>query len=252
LDISEIRKQFRARDGRFSGYLLSRDDDKTIRCPFCGAPYRKIIPSFTAQLVCDYCGATFRTPPSMGVEVPRCQNHPERYAVGKCNDCGGEFCNECLQTYDFDTRDGHALLYLCPDCLENRETNKLNSIIFAGILLFLAGFVALIAVWPIGILFIIGGAGATLIGATRKTKTKATISKPNAETEETQTASETDWEEADKLYGDLIAKYAEHWGISTGAQLLEDEIKAYTWHGDSWPDAVRKVYRNHRKRTSFS
>jgi hypothetical protein len=91
-----------------------------------------------------------------------------------------------------------------------------------------------------------------LIGATRKTKTKATMPQPNVETEETETVSETDWEEADKLYGDLMAKFGEHWGVSTGVQLLDDEIKAYTWHGDSWPDAVRKVYRNHQKKTSVS
>jgi len=228
---------------------LSSDDVKAIRCPFCGAPYKKIIPSLTAQLVCDYCGATFRTPASMAGDAPRCQNHPERYAVGKCNDCGGEFCSDCLQTYDFNTRDGSATLYLCPDCLQARTSAKYNSYILSGIAFTLIGLVLSIAVWPAGILLIAGGIGMLVYGAANKNKTKIEVQQRSPEeTEETQTSSETDWEEADELYGDLLAKYGEHWGLSTGAQLLEDEIKAYTWDGYAWPDAVRRVYKNHQKK----
>jgi len=110
----------------------------------------------------------------------------------------------------------------------------------------------LVVVWPLGIaLFILGGASIAY-GASRKLGGEApSIEKPEvgpSETEGTEEPSESDWEEADKLYGALLTKYGEHWGISSGASLLEDEIKAYTWDGYTWPEAVRKVYARQQKK----
>jgi hypothetical protein len=101
---------------------------------------------------------------------------------------------------------------------------------------------------PIGILVIIGGVGTAVVGFSKKPNGETT-SGTEAEAEETGQLPENEWEEADRLYGSLLAKYSQHWGASTGAQLLENEIQAYTWHGDTWPDAVRKVYRQNQKKT---
>jgi uncharacterized Zn-finger protein len=227
---------------------LASEDGKTVRCPFCSAPYRKIIPHDAMQLKCDYCGATFVIPPKIGVDIPRCQNHPESRAAGKCNDCGGEFCEECLKTYNFTTRDGSALLYLCPNCLRKREGAKADSLILTGIGLALVGAVACFILLPIGILIIIGGVGIAVVGFSKKPNGDTTFEQ-EPEAGEPEQSAESDREEADRLYGDLFAKYSQHWGTATGAQLLEDEIRAYTWHGDTWPDAVRKVFRQNQKKT---
>jgi hypothetical protein len=46
-----------------------------------------------------------------------------------------------------------------------------------------------------------------------------------------------------------LDKYTEHWGVRTGAELLEDEIRAYTWAGVSFGEAVNKVYERQKKKT---
>jgi hypothetical protein len=229
---------------------LSSNGEDAIRCPFCGAPYKKLVPQDVLQLNCDYCGATFRPPPKIGLEIPRCGNHPERYAVGKCNDCGGEFCSECLQTYNFSTRDGSALLYLCPDCLRERESKKADSFILGGGAIAFVGILMSFIFWPIGMLVIAGGVIEIVYGISRKPKGGAVTREPRVKAEEPETAPDSEWQEADKLYDVLFTKYSQHWGISTGAKLLEDEIRAYTWHGDSWPEAVRRIYtRQEKKKT---
>lgn len=227
---------------------LSSNGEDAIRCPFCGAPYRKLVPQDVLQLNCGYCGATFRPPPKIGLEIPRCGNHPERYAVGKCNDCGGEFCSECLQTYNFSTRDGSALLYLCPDCLRKRESNKADSFILGGVAIAFVGILMSFIFWPIGMLVIAGGVIEIVYGISRKPKGGTVTREPRVKAEEPETAPESEWQEADKRYDVLFTKYSQHWGISTGARLLEDEIRAYTWHGDSWPEAVRRIYTRQEKK----
>jgi uncharacterized Zn-finger protein len=227
---------------------LSGENGKVIRCPFCSAPYKKIVPHDALQLKCDYCGATFTIPKKIGIDIPRCQNHPDSYAGGKCNDCGGEFCGECLKTFNFSTRDGSAVLYLCPNCLRNRERKKADSLILTGVGLVLFGVLACFIFLPIGVLVIIGGVGTAVVGFSKRSNGETAFG-TEAETGEPGQLSESDWEEADRLYGSLFAKYSQHWGAATGAQLLENEIRAYTWHGDTWPDAVRKVYRQNKKKT---
>jgi len=227
---------------------LSSNGEDAIRCPFCGAPYKKLVPQDVLELNCDYCGATFRPPPKMGLEIQRCGNHPERHAVGKCNDCGGEFCSECLQIYNFSTRDGSALLYLCPDCLRERESKKADSFVFGGVVFVFVGILMSFIFWPIGMLVIAGGVIEIVYGILRKPEGGAVTREPRVEGEEPETAPESEWEEADRLYDVLFTKYSQHWGISTGASLLEDEIRAYTWGGNSWPEAVRKIYRRQEKK----
>jgi uncharacterized protein YacL len=48
--------------------------------------------------------------------------------------------------------------------------------------------------------------------------------------------------EAGRLYDKLLAKYVNHWGYQTGTRILNEEIAANRRHGDSFAEAVRKVY----------
>jgi len=91
-------------------------------CPFCGAPYRKLIPAGTVQVRCEYCGAMILVPPKLR-EVQRCPNHPDRVSVGICNDCGKGFCGDCLTVMmSSGSSEGAAIIYLCPDCLKKRKS----------------------------------------------------------------------------------------------------------------------------------
>jgi hypothetical protein len=70
------------------------------------------------------------------------------------------------------------------------------------------------------------------------------------EQEETGVRSEEEEaEEAERLYNQLFTKYVEHWGIQTGTQLLDSEIRAYTIHGDSYAQAMRKIAERNEVKT---
>lgn len=236
---------------------MAARETKDVRCPFCGAPYKKLIPPNALQLKCDYCGAMFRVPPRIGVEIPQCANHPDRFAVGICDDCGRNFCSDCLDIYDFKTRDGSATLHLCPECLNKREVDKANSYILGGIIFTLVGFFFSAMLAPVGAPIVIGifililGVGEIVYGVTqRPAEAEAGEEEAEAETEEeTPVSAEAgEMEQADALYDQLLDKYIDHWGIPTGPQLLDDEIKAYTWHGDTFEQAVAKVYKRQQKK----
>jgi len=102
-------------------------------CPFCGAPYRKLIPAGTVQVRCEYCGAMILVPPKLR-EVQRCPNHPDRVSVGICEDCGKGFCGDCLTVMMISgSSEGtgpRAIRYLCPDCLRKRKRGEAASPFF--------------------------------------------------------------------------------------------------------------------------
>ncbi|MGB9676925.1 MAG: hypothetical protein ACPL0C_07055 [Candidatus Bathyarchaeales archaeon] len=102
--------------------------EEALTCPFCGAPYRAIIPAGTIQVKCDYCGATILVPPRLGGAVRQCPNHPDTLAVGLCNDCGQSYCTRCL--YIFNVEGGK--LHVCAKCYEKRRDMKT---VWASILL---------------------------------------------------------------------------------------------------------------------
>jgi hypothetical protein len=83
----------------------------------------------------------------MNVNVPRCTNHPERIALGICNDCGGSFCSDCLHSYELKGRDESATLYLCPTCLKARYKKNARNYVFSGALC-LAFAVIFLSVFP--------------------------------------------------------------------------------------------------------
>lgn len=58
--------------------------------------------------------------------------------------------------------------------------------------------------------------------------------------------------EAQQIYDQLFAEYVSHWGLQTGTQLLDNEIRAYTWQGDSFAEAVRKITQREKRKTSRS
>ena len=202
------------------------------------------------QLKCDYCGATYRVPPRIGVEIPQCANHPDRFAVGICDDCGRNFCSDCLDIYDFKTRDGSATLHLCPECLNKRESDKARSYIMGGVLVSIVGlfFIAMLAPSGgpavVGVFILILGIAEIGYGVNQRPTEEVA---EETEAEAPESAEEKEKEEADTLYDELLAKYVEHWGAPTGPELLDNEIRAYTWHGDTFEQAVNKVYKRQQK-----
>lgn len=94
---------------------------KALNCPFCGSPYRKMVPADVVQLNCRYCGGIFLVSSRIETRVFRCPSHPEKIAVGVCGDCAKSFCRECLSTWVLETLEGYANLHLCPECFRRRR-----------------------------------------------------------------------------------------------------------------------------------
>jgi hypothetical protein len=66
-----------------------------------------------------------------------------------------------------------------------------------------------------------------------------TVHEPFAGTEEA---------DAELLYDKLMTKYIDHWGVQTGTQLLNNEIKAYTWQGETFEEAEKRVSQRQKRR----
>jgi hypothetical protein len=128
---------------------LARKEASDIICPFCSAPYKKLVPSDALELKCDNCGATFDVSPK----------------IARAEEPEGEADNVEKQT-------------------------------------------------------------ASVV------------------------SGDVDAEEAEQIYDQLFAEYVAHWGLQTGTQLLDNEIKAYTWQGDSFAEAVRKIAQREKRKTS--
>ena len=231
---------------------MERKETKDTRCPFCGAPYKKLVSSNVLQLKCAYCGAMYRVPPRIGIDIPQCANHRDRFAVGICDDCQQNFCSDCLEIFDFKTRDGSATLHLCPKCLNKRETDKANSYVIGGILTIIFGVIFAAMLLPLGIFILIIGIGEIAYGINKRPAEEAEVSEQEVEAEipeEMQVLAEAEqMEEAGRLYDQLLSKYIEHWGIPSGPQILDNEIRAYTWHGDTFEQAVAKVYKRQQNK----
>jgi len=231
---------------------LERKETKDIRCPFCGAPYKKLVPSNALQLKCAYCGAMYRVPPRIGIDIPQCANHRDRFAVGICDDCQQNFCSDCIEIYDFKTRDGSATLHLCPRCLNKRETDKANSYVIGGILTIIFGVIFAAMLLPLGIFILIIGIGEIVYGIRKRPAEEAEVFEQEVEAETPEEmpvpVEAEQMEDADMLYGRLLSKYIEHWGLLNGTQVLDNEIRAYTWHGDTFEQAVAKVYKRQQNK----
>lgn len=227
----------------------NEEGKKLFICPFCGAPQRIIIPPGTVQVNCQYCGALILVPPWMGGKTLRCTNHPERLAVGICNDCGRSFCSECLRVYRPKARDNGATLYLDTACLRRRYAENAGKGIWAGILLLAYGIISAMVCVEIGILVIIfaGAAIAYSVFKSRRIPTEPTVD--TVLTERERIAADPALREsvdAEKLYNDLLRQYVYRWGALTGTELLRGEIRGYLRQGVSFPEAVRRIHARSR------
>jgi hypothetical protein len=56
--------------------------------------------------------------------------------------------------------------------------------------------------------------------------------------------------DAESLYDKLLTQYLQHWGAKLGTELLDNEIKAHTWHGETFEEAARRVYERQRRQSA--
>jgi len=225
---------------------------KAVLCPFCGAPYREFIPTNALQLECQYCGGVFLVPPEIG-GIPQCSYHIDRLSIGICNDCGKNFCGECLHVYNLETKGANAILYLCSACLKRRHVKNANGFIYVGFMLLLSGALYSLFVIPIGILFLLLGCGAVIYGFSKRSATleEFTIDELNLQREKRKTElAEMEGADVEELYSELLTRYINHWGLATGTELLDSEIGAYTRHGVSFSEAVKKIYQRQQSKHS--
>ena len=228
----------------------NKEETELFLCPFCGAPQRMIIPEGTLQVKCPYCGGVVLVPPWMGGKTVRCGNHPERLAVGVCNDCGRNFCGECLYIYHLRTRDTKATLYLDQTCLRKRYAARANKIKFSGMAIVAYGIFLSIVFPPFGIMVIIGGAALIAYGIykSKEPPPEVVIGKTLMERQQIEADPKLKKAvDAEKLYNELLTEYVNKWGGRAGIDLLQSEISAYTRQGVSFPEAVKRIYaRTHR------
>lgn len=186
----------------------------------------------------------------MGGKTPRCDDHSERLAVGMCNDCGRNFCGECLHIYHLKTRDTEVILYLDTACLNRRHAEKALGAVLGGALLLVFGIFSSLFSLIIGIVTIILG-GVIIAYGIRKSKetpTESTVDKVLEERRRMEAAPEIrEVADAEKLYDELLTRYVNHWGPRTGIEFLQNEIRAYMRQGASFPEAVRKVHARARE-----
>lgn len=185
----------------------------------------------------------------MGGKTLRCVNHPERLAVGICNDCGKNFCSGCLHIYHLETQDAQAVLYLDESCLRRRHSKKVSEAFLGGIALIAFGlFFSIFALFSsfallTGIFFIILGVSAIAYGFFKggETPVEPTLDETVVERKQTLNAY------ADKLHDELVSAYVYKWGPRIGIDLLQHEIKAYMRQGISFPEAVKRIHaRTHK------
>jgi len=186
----------------------------------------------------------------MGGEIHRCYNHPERLADGKCNDCGGSFCDDCLQSYNLNTREDRAVLYLCPACLRKRYVRKADGNIYAGIAGLLFGMFFIFVASPFGALAVVFGVGLIGYGAWLRGKApeEPLVDDSQAAEEEknTEPSAYEDFDAAE-AYNKLLTYYVSHWGAQTGTNLLDKEIMAHVRYGETFSEAVEKICRREEK-----
>lgn len=230
--------------------LNEKEEEKRLfTCTFCGAPQRTIIPQGTMQVKCHYCGGLVLVPPWMGGKTLRCVNHPERLAVGFCNDCGRNFCPVCLRIYDLETRDARATLYLDTACLRKRYAEKANKGIWVGILLLAYGIFSAFFSVGLGVVFIILASGMIVYSVLkgREKPAESTVDEVLMERERIEAdPALRESVDAEKLYDELLAKYVYRWGARTGTVFLREEIRGYLRQGISFPEALQRIHARKR------
>ncbi len=179
---------------------------------------------------CKYCKGTILVPPQFGGGVFRCPNHPEVLAVGLCNDCGGNYCDNCLYLYD--VRDG--TLNLCSNCARKRETRGTTISLISGSLILLLGFLFIFTPDPeapiMGIGFMIIGLSSVLWGLIKRSNLSKlrTLREKNEAAKKMTEARRSFVSQASafELYNILLNNYMRDYGAEFGWRVLEREIDA--------------------------
>ena len=229
----------------------NKDTEKGLACPFCSAPQRDVVPSDAAQVKCEYCGSIFPVSPYLKDTISRCPNHPEAFATGLCNDCGGNFCMRCLYEYELKTEGASARLYLCSKCLRGRHLKQANAYVLIGLLVLSAEILVLVSpvqeMIALGTLFVLLFSIPFIAYGLYKRSSlqeepsvydeKESISKSK---EVSELAQDID---VDVLYGKMLGKYMMRWGAINAKEMLDSEIYAHIRHGLDYNEAVRRVAR---------
>lgn len=217
-------------------------------CPFCGAPYRELIPVGVVQVECRYCGATVLVPPRLGGAVQRCPNHPETLAVGLCSECGGNYCDRCLYRQETLAEPGQAnaplKYYICPKCLEEKNARLARGYLRGGA----SGLVLSLFLFMVGLIFALETVGHGLLvmsfvlffvslgvlarGARRKEKP---LEKPETLHEEMEARVEMAKMAPDELY-ELLLDTTE-----LTPRTLRFAIEKYTRQGLTREEAIRRI-----------
>lgn len=108
-----------------------------------------------------------------------------------------------------------------------------------------------IVLLPVSIFLMIIGAIEVVYGFSKRREANEEFPVQELQAQEEMRADQEGGEdvEAELLYSKLLTKYIEHWGVHTGIQLLDNEIRAYTWHGETFAEAVKKVYERQQRKT---
>jgi hypothetical protein len=204
-----------------------------------------VIPSGTVQVKCKYCKGTILVPPEFGGAIVRCPNHPDILAVGLCNDCSGNYCDNCLYLYK--VRDG--TLHLCSNCVKKRETQGATVTLILGALISLVGFLFIFIPDPEavvrGLIFIIIGIPYVLWGISKRSNLpKIDTLRERNEAAKKQTESRKSFvsqASTFELYNILLNDHMRDYGAEFGWRILEREIDTYMQAGMTRSEALRKL-----------
>lgn len=210
-------------------------EQQVLICPVCGAPHRRAVPSDVVQVRCSYCGAAIIVP----INAPRCPNHPDLLATAVCNDCGGNYCRDCLTAYDLKGESEGGVLQLCSGCLAKRRMDRAEQMVLLGVLLVIFGIFSMVINLALGILLIAFIAVPIIIygvHSARQSQNEGAFSFGEPAT------ARKDWPDrpAQETYQDLLTEFARSFGAARGSLLLENRIKAYMKEGLNREEAIRR------------
>jgi len=208
---------------------------QALTCPVCGAPHRKTIPSGVAQVRCSYCGAAIIVP----TNAIRCPNHPDLLATAVCNDCGGDFCRNCLSPFEVGEDGEGGILQLCSSCLSKRRSDKAERIVLVGIACLIFGVLFMVGDPVVGILFTLVIAVPAIaygVYSARSSQAADDSSFANSSVEKQKLD-----QDPQLMYQYTLAEYVKSFGVVRGTLMLDNRIKAYMNDGFSREEAVRRL-----------
>jgi hypothetical protein len=209
---------------------------QALTCPICGAPYRRAVPSGVAQVRCSYCGAAILVP----TNAPRCPNHPDLMATAVCNDCGGNFCRNCLTPFEVGEDGERGVLQLCSNCLSERHSKRAEEIVWGGFLLLLFGLFSMLIDPILGILFIALLAAPIIVYGLHSVRSSYAAG-AIASGEYEAVRKQKQYRATQEMYQDTLTEFVKSFGVVRGSIMLENRIKAYMQEGLSKEEAIRRL-----------